>query len=271
MALRELALFAGVGGGFLGVDCLAGARSAGWSWSRTAGKCCCGDSGTVCWTCSRSGTTCERLTVERGVERWISSLRGSRASRSVLLGRSVEGRTSGTGGRTRSGSFARWDRGLRCWRTSQGCLFTNTLERFSGTWPRRGLMRNGVCWERTMLAPRTGGSGCGSWPTPMRADARGSAGVGKNELPNAVKAWPTPNTADANRKGADIARRTRAGSGGDDLVTAVRTGGGATPQKIPPLNPSWVEWLMGWPIEWTALEPLEMGRYRRWLEQHGGC
>ena len=23
------------------------------------------------------------------------------------------------------------------------------------------------------------------------------------------------------------------------------------------LNPTWVEWLMGWPLEWTDLKPLE--------------
>jgi hypothetical protein len=34
------------------------------------------------------------------------------------------------------------------------------------------------------------------------------------------------------------------------------------------LNPEWVEWLMGWPIGWTDLKPLEMDRYRQWLQQH---
>jgi DNA (cytosine-5)-methyltransferase 1 len=27
------------------------------------------------------------------------------------------------------------------------------------------------------------------------------------------------------------------------------------------LNPTWVEWLMGWPLEWTDLKPLETGRF----------
>lgn len=31
-----------------------------------------------------------------------------------------------------------------------------------------------------------------NWPTPLAVDQRGSAGVGKSELPNAVKTWPTP-------------------------------------------------------------------------------
>jgi hypothetical protein len=35
------------------------------------------------------------------------------------------------------------------------------------------------------------------------------------------------------------------------------------------LNPTWVEWLMGWPIEWTGLEPLEMDRFRLWRRSHG--
>ena len=35
------------------------------------------------------------------------------------------------------------------------------------------------------------------------------------------------------------------------------------------LNPDWVEWLMGWPVGWTALEPLAMDKFREWLEKHG--
>ena len=35
------------------------------------------------------------------------------------------------------------------------------------------------------------------------------------------------------------------------------------------LNPNWVEWLMGWPIGWTDLKPLETDRFQSWLQQHG--
>lgn len=34
------------------------------------------------------------------------------------------------------------------------------------------------------------------------------------------------------------------------------------------LNPDWVEWLMGWPIKWTDLEPLEMVKFRSWRRSH---
>ena len=47
-------------------------------------------------------------------------------------------------------------------------------------------------------ALRTSGSDSGLWPTTLASDSRGSAGVGKRELPNAVKwiGWPTTSTRD---------------------------------------------------------------------------
>lgn len=36
------------------------------------------------------------------------------------------------------------------------------------------------------------------------------------------------------------------------------------------LNPTWVEWLMGWPLEWTALKPLATDKFRQWRQQHSG-
>lgn len=35
------------------------------------------------------------------------------------------------------------------------------------------------------------------------------------------------------------------------------------------LNPMWVEWLMGWPMGWTALQPLETDKFQQWLSAHG--
>ncbi len=37
------------------------------------------------------------------------------------------------------------------------------------------------------------------------------------------------------------------------------------------VSPSAFEWLMGWPERWTDLEPLETGKFQRWLQQHGDC
>jgi hypothetical protein len=54
----------------------------------------------------------------------------------------------------------------------------------------------------------------------------------------------------------------------DQLPNAVAYGGDQTPQ-IGQLNPDWVEWLMGWPIGQSDLKPLEMDKFRLWLQQHG--
>ena len=57
----------------------------------------------------------------------------------------------------------------------------------------------------------------------------------------------------------------------DNLPNVVAYGGLSTRQmnllnqscsrKTTQLNPSWVEWLMGWPIGWTDLKPLEMDKF----------
>ena len=35
------------------------------------------------------------------------------------------------------------------------------------------------------------------------------------------------------------------------------------------LNPDWCEWLMGWPIGWTDLQPLATAKFQQWLRLHG--
>ncbi len=35
------------------------------------------------------------------------------------------------------------------------------------------------------------------------------------------------------------------------------------------LNPTWVEWLMGWPVGWTDLKPLETDKFPQWRHSHG--
>ncbi len=35
------------------------------------------------------------------------------------------------------------------------------------------------------------------------------------------------------------------------------------------LNPDWIEWFMGWPIKWSALNPLETAKFQQWLRSHG--
>ena len=95
------------------------------------------------------------------------------------------------------------------------------------------------------------------WPTPKASAAgpdfakldRSATGI---SLATAVAMVPTPTVhGNYNRKGCSA-------TSGDGLATVV---GGQ-------LNPTWVEWLMGWPLGWTDLKPLEMDKFRQWLGSH---
>ena len=91
------------------------------------------------------------------------------------------------------------------------------------------------------------------WPTPTVQDAKNDAGPSQFErnsfpLNAAVKIWPTPRSP---KYGHDLAKYKREPSRKNptDLETALVLTG-----EIGSLNPTWVEWLMGYPLGWTALE-----------------
>lgn len=98
------------------------------------------------------------------------------------------------------------------------------------------------------------------WPTPTASDAKRKWAfrLENLSLSGAVEMLPTPRASDAT--GGAAYRKPPNREGGFGLKEIVR--GGA-------LNPEWVEWLMGVPIGWTALQPLAMDRFRQWLEGHG--
>jgi hypothetical protein len=133
----------------------------------------------------------------------------------------------------------------------------------------------------------------GLWPTPRVSDGNGAGrhGDGGLDLRTAVQMWPTPTVGDSrSARNSTANRKTIPPSGvhpGDTLVDAVTKfptpnttqyyTTNSTTSKTPTLvglaggklNPRWVEWLMGFPIGWLSLEPLEMLKFRQWLEQHG--
>jgi hypothetical protein len=96
----------------------------------------------------------------------------------------------------------------------------------------------------------------GLWPTPtayMSKETNAPSEHNRNTPTLTAQVnWPTPRTAgmcggtgswDLLKKNTTIeeARAMGAGNGGK-------------------LNPTWVEWLMGWPLEWTDLKPLAMDK-----------
>ena len=142
-----------------------------------------------------------------------------------------------------------------------------------------------------MLGRRTSGTGSGllGVPTPPMTDWKNGAqrkDFGMN-LPTFAKRWPTPTVCgNHNRKGASA-------TSGDGLATAVlkcatptardwRSGKASqathdrnsrplSEQIGGSLNPTWVEWLMGWPLGWTDLKPLGTDKSHCVPPQHSKC
>lgn len=146
--------------------------------------------------------------------------------------------------------FSRYDPATSSWRTSQRSLFEG-WEPYLATWPVAGMTRNGRSFRRRPLVPRTYGDGCGLLPTPTASEGGYNQSLGPNakirptlETMARKNLWPTPLKRDGRTfKGA---QRSPNSLGSEPLVVQV----GGT------LNPTWVEWLMGYPAGWTALDPL---------------
>lgn len=84
----------------------------------------------------------------------------------------------------------------------------------------------------------------------------------QKDLTWAVHHFPTPNARDwrsAKRKDSDTSYY-QLNKTVWELEEKPDTPGGGQ------LNPDWVEWLMGWPIGWTALEPLATDRFQKWRQ-----
>ena len=169
--------------------------------------------------------------------------------------------------------LANYDRDSSSWRTSQACLVSE-WEPFSETWPRSGTMQHGTAYQHRPLVRLTDGIASGLLPMPeasnTKAVAMRSGGrPPKSYLPTptakanmmapSMQKWPshrnlfpTPVARDCRTiKGA---QRVPNATGTEPLTVVVGQMENATTGA---LNPTWVEWLMGFPSEWTALEPLE--------------
>jgi len=140
-----------------------------------------------------------------------------------------------------------------------------------------------------MWEPRIGAKGSGFWPTPTASDTEGGIARDVEEkdgsfsrrnakgerwgvkLRDAVahteKMWPTPTKSDHKGSGPTMVRKDGKLRGDRlDYATERNPDGSPTGGQ---LNPTWVEWLMGWPLGWTDLKPLETDKYQQWLQLHG--
>ena len=125
-------------------------------------------------------------------------------------------------------SLGRYDLAMHSLKTHQPYVQKGSMSSYV-TLPRWGMMQNGELFQRKAWEPTTSANVCGSLlPTPT--------------CHNAIEgAYP-----------AEYTRKTP--------TLATHIGG-----KI---HPEFTEWMMGWPLGWTDLKPLEMDRFREWQQQH---
>ena len=296
---------------YLAASCSDGAPFAPLSGKPTPQAYCAPDRTTAHSRLSRFGMTCAPLTADRGAELLTWYLAAFHAKTLAQPERVQASKASAVEcGQKWPASSARYDHDLRLWKTAQ-CSLLEGLDVYSETWPRWGTMRGGECWAQLMPVLRTSATASGLWLTPTcmnieptddrrtkRAQYR--ATVGRQDLPGGLaeqvmtrKFWPTATARDW--KGANTEQgltRKDGKSRMDQLANAVEF---ATPQARDfrtgqesrwdnpaktrnlndqlggQLNPTWVEWLMGWPLEWTDLKPLATDKFPQWLRSHGKC
>ena len=165
---------------------------------------------------SRFGMTFGPLTESLGADVLTWFLAGFPVRTSAQPERELESKVSeaDSGWKGRESSV-KYDPAMRLWKTRQYSLLEDS-EWFSETWPRWGLMRDGESWELPMSARHTFERGSGLLPTPRKQMHR------------------KPPVA-------------RCGMNSEDYHWNLEEALGGRP------NPRFVEWMMGWPGQWTSL------------------
>ena len=203
--------------------------------------------------------------------------------------------TTETCGPNSSQSFAQLDQKTSSWRTSQISLLTNTSEPFSDNWPRSGMTVDGIAYRRPTVARRIDATAFGSLlndgqmlcKTPSEYDGRtkhprkdeyrlGHSGTLAQEVTSgflesvrkwpADTLWPTPRASEWKGTGPLGSKSQAYRLDRKYLDATVQE----AEQRTGKLNPDWVDWLMGVPTGFTAYEPLAMGKFQSWWQQHGG-
>jgi len=217
--------------------------------------------------------TSRNLTQHHGKDEWIASQRASLAKIFHVLGQAQESKEKDRA------SFGNY---------SERLILSNRQSFFSKTPPESGqkaeerssrlLWREDIPGETERLQPLMsvraikeidGGAllptltVCGNW------NKKGASQNSGDGLATAIKKLPTLCARDYKNSGGK--KLTKPDSGGPNLHTAAlrRLHHQSLASEIIPeyttgyrLTPEFAEWWMGWPIRWTALKPVEMGKSR---------
>lgn len=214
------------------------------------------DKTTDTWSHFPSGMTCEPLTADHGAALLTWFLAGFRARTSAAQ---VSARAS-TELAAASGASLR-ESSAKSAQLSLSLKIPHTCERegsrsCSATLPAWGMMRRGEWSALTPPELPTCGGGSGfELPTPTTAG---------NELSPSMAKWP------AHKRFATLAT-TLYGSNRGGAQGRVGMPRNSFEVEIGGLRLALREWIMGWPIGWTALEPLETDKLRQWFRSFGDC
>lgn len=241
---------------------------------------------------SRFGLTLKLLRVGPGLE-LLTSFLAAFPARTFHSPEKVKGSKENAAdyGKSLPGLLAKYDRGTHSLKTAQLSLIEDSMS-CSVTLPKSGTMRNGCVYQQqtvelttseiefgflptptTNEGNRNKSANAGAairpslgmiakrnlWPTPLASDGtKGSQGPNSRQtnLSLHVKLFPTPTASMISAGDLEQARFT---SKKRPKYSEVNSG---------LLNPTWVEWLMGWPLGWTESKPLAMDKFLVWQQQH---
>jgi len=278
---------------YLAANSLDGEQSAQLNGKPIQQAYCAPDKMTVFSRLSRFGMTFKPLTENPGEELSMSSVVAFHARTLVPQEKAQELTENDQGcGEKWRGSFTKYDQNTFSWKTHQ-CSLLGDLDEFLETWPQWGLMRDGECWEQRTLEQTIRATESGlsenKWATPTTMDklppkseqallreatvtrlGRSKPANLRDQVSN-MHNWPTPTTRDY--KGANGFETTK-----KKIAKGLRAHMGQLPNAVQhmekkpiggTLNPIFVEWLMGWPLGWTDLKPLETDKSHCAPQQHG--
>jgi len=276
---------------FLGENFSDGEQSVQSNGKNTQQAYCAPDKMTDFSPLSRFGMTFKPLTENHGEELLTLYLEAFHAKTSVQLEKAQELMENDRAcGEKWRGSFTKYNLDSCSWKTHQ-CSLLGDLDEFLETWPQWGLMRDGECWEQRTLEQSIRETEFGSseknWPTPTASQARSEgmilqmrkmvesgtttleeaeAMIGGSLTPKRMKKWPTPVCQDsrhATTRHLNPKNHYWKSNLGEVVMSLEAPNIGGR------LNPTWTEWLMGWPLEWTDLKPLVMDKSPSALLPHG--
>ena len=218
-------------------SCSVGEPCAPLKSTPSVGRCCSDANWMDAYRSSLSGMTSEPLTANRGEDVLMSSAGDSLAKTYQLqepeMGLMVTGQDSGNKCLV---SLARLNQGTSLWKTHQCLLFEDSTESLV-TFPAWGITVAGELYPLLTPVFPTPDKECGFFPTPR-------ACVYKN------RKWWTR-------------KKYRGNLEEQPMIPGYEHLSGK------PINPEWLEWIMGWVHGWTDLKPLETDKFQQWLDSHG--